>query len=579
MMMVTNTTSAEKLLPDMNDFSTSYDYLHSNMSESDMNENDFETKRILVMAFRTALVETYQKGFDMKKYVLFTVYLCFLSLIGSLSNMLVIVVLHFRDDCMELESVPKDRKSSETVKQQKPPPLISTSISGSNSTVVAKVNANNKPKNNPNKLVLNKKKKNASNTKPIYLLIHYLAIVDFLTCFLAIPATTVEIWLFTKNNEIFCKLFEQLRASGVLLSNFLVILISLERFLLLCKPFYLKKLKSNYFARLLAAITIVSFLLGTASMFTLSVYQSTGYGDIFVGVCLPKMNSSAILINTLKYVITTALILGIFFVKVLYVFIFKKALEVKRKKVDRKIFNDKIKLNAFKHSSLAVGFGRNSNTSTNGQIIIVEPCTDDQIVDQNSDEQKALKNNNNNNSVIGKNEIERLASVDSNFLRPGQKIKMSESRCSINVEKNEVSVTSACHINNTSSVAVGTDSPPGRKRSIVSTLFNRRSAKAANKSKSFYMFKANIRMALIIFCVTIVYYISVIPWTLTINGIIKYNPFIYYTFFINNAANPIIYGFFNPNFRRCCIEVLGIMFHNVKRVLFCRVCTEKNVEI
>jgi hypothetical protein len=552
----------------MHNISVSYDYLMSNDSvDIDMHEDDFEHKRFLIMTFRKAIIEAYEKGFDTTKYILFTVYLCFLSLVGSLSNLLVIVVLHYRDDCMELESAPpKEKKLANVSAHSKRSQAFASNPTKKNAKAA---------KTNPNKLVLNKKKNASHNsTKPIYLLIQYLAIVDFFTCFVAIPATSVEIWLFTKNNEVFCKLFEQLRASGVLLSNFLVILISLERFLLLCKPFYLKKLKSNYFVWLLAAITIVSVLLGTLSMFTLSVYQSTGDEDVFVGVCLAKMNSSTLLINTLKYVITTALILGIFFVKILYVFIFKKALAVKRKKLDRQIFNNKLKLNAHKHSSSAFGFGRDSSTANANQIVIIQPRVDHNSSLLAEKEKATLKND-----EVTKNVVEKQVSMDSSFLKTGQTIKLSESKFSISIEEDEVSVKSSAYNLNRASVAIGTDSPPnsnGRSRSIVNTLFNRRSI---NKSKSFHMFRANIRMALIIFFVTIVYYISVIPWTLTINNIIKYNPFIYYTFFINNAANPIIYGFFNPNFRRCCIEILRIMFYNVKRLVLCRVCTEKPAEI
>ena len=99
-----------------------------------------------------------------------------------------------------------------------------------------------------------------------------------------------------------------------------------------------------------------------------------------------------------------------------------------------------------------------------------------------------------------------------------------------------------------------------------------KSKKNAVQNKAFLLFKTNIRMALIIFFVTLVYYISVIPWCLTINNVIKYNPFIYYTFFINNAINPVIYGFFNPNFRRCCLEILNILFYQFKQLILCRAC-------
>jgi hypothetical protein len=78
--------------------------------------------------------------------------------------------------------------------------------------------------------------------------------------------------------------------------------------------------------------------------------------------------------------------------------------------------------------------------------------------------------------------------------------------------------------------------------------------------RSFSLFKSNIRMASMIFLVTLVYYLSIIPWCLTINDIIKFNPFVYYSFVINSCVNPIIYGFFNDNFRNCSFEILYLFF-------------------
>ena len=285
-----------------------------------------ENMQEMVEIFRKVIVKAYERSFDTRKYIFFTVYLSILSVTGTLSNLLVILVLHYREDCMELETL---------------------------STASARAN---KAKN-PSRFVLNIKKKKANKphlpTKPIYLLIQYLAIVDFLTCAIALPATIVEIWLFTNSNEVFCKLFEQTRASGVLLSNFLVILISLERFMLLCRPFFFKNFKNNYFIRILIVITVFSFGLATLSMFTLSVYQRMDDELIFVGICLPKNDSPPLLINALKITITSVMIAGIFLVKFLYLFIFKKALDLKRKKVDRKCFNDQLRIKAKKNSSLS----------------------------------------------------------------------------------------------------------------------------------------------------------------------------------------------------------------------------------
>ena len=69
-----------------------------------------------------------------------------------------------------------------------------------------------------------------------------------------------------------------------------------------------------------------------------------------------------------------------------------------------------------------------------------------------------------------------------------------------------------------------------------------------------------VRIAITIFFVTMVYYLSIIPWILTVNNIIKFNPFIYYTFILNSSLNPLIYFLFNTSFRNHCIEFFKYLF-------------------
>lgn len=502
---------------------------NSSSSSSEIASLHDETlaKEIMIHIFRQTILRAQSKVLgDPVNAILFKVYMILLSVVGSLSNLLVIIVIHFRDDCMELEHTPSSRAQSGNLK-----------------LTVRKVNT----------------KKNSS-TKPIYTLILYLAIIDFLTCSLAIPATLVEISLFTKSNEFICKSFEFMRAFGVSLSNFLVILISLERFLLLCKPYYLRKFKeANIFHIVLVVVTVVSLLLGMLSMFTLSVYQKVDPDDenseyVNLGICLSKHESSASNLLALKLIITFALITGIFLVKIMYIFIFKKALEVKRKKIDRKAFNDRIKKSASRYSSYGLAANTAATVSaTSGIRVKTEPAAEEY-----SYEEKV------------KPDINRLLMVPDS-LKPSLSLNTLHASPSV-FHIDEFDGESVLTLNEKPTDGSGSRSmrkSTSTSTGIMKTILRK---KSINKHKSFLLFKANIRMALIIFCVTIVYYISVIPWCLTMFHLITYNPFIFYSFFINNSVNPIVYGFFNANFRRCCLEVCRALLYKLCSLLTCGFC-------
>jgi len=61
---------------------------------------------------------------------------------------------------------------------------------------------------------------------------------------------------------------------------------------------------------------------------------------------------------------------------------------------------------------------------------------------------------------------------------------------------------------------------------------------------------ANIKTAAMLFVVTIVFAISFFPSLAMTVHILPYNMTIFYMYFANNVANPIIYSFMNTNFRK-----------------------------
>ena len=304
-----------------------------------------------------------------------------------------------------------------------------------------------------NKLILK------PDLKLFYSLIRYLAVIDILTCSLAIPTTIYEIWNNMKINNFYCKLFEFMRSFGVVASNFVIILIATERLIVLYKPKNFQKYYSNI--RIVIA-TLISIGISILCMLQVSVYQRANHAIIYIGICLKSENTFKQKSSQIIYrFITFMFIINCLFVTLIYVLIFTKTFNIHKKQKLRK----------------------------NKEFLLVS---------------KVL--NENLETLETKNSISR------------QTIDMIEA-CAMCETKRNRSSTQNKHI-----------------------IFS-------------------------IIIVALIYNLSIIPWCLTINGVIQYNPYIQYTTFLNSISNPIIYGFLNSSFRNCGIHLLKLCFSSVKKKL------------
>ena len=60
---------------------------------------------------------------------------------------------------------------------------------------------------------------------------------------------------------------------------------------------------------------------------------------------------------------------------------------------------------------------------------------------------------------------------------------------------------------------------------------------------------ANMKTAAMLFVVTVIFFVTFTPAFLTTIGLISFKAYLFYLYFANNVANPIIYSFMNRNFR------------------------------
>jgi hypothetical protein len=306
-----------------------------------------------------------------------------------------------------------------------------------------------------------------SDVKQFYALIRYLALVDFFTCSIVLPMTAYEIWNNMKVNGFNCKLFEFCRAFGVVASNFIIVLIAIERFLAL---YNLKKYKRLIFRFRLTLAILISIIIAVICMLQVSVFQKIGNVLIDIGVCL---KSEYIFKNEYSRIIylsiTSVFAICMIFVSIVYFIIFRKTYEIE---------------------------SRHSNeTQTQSELKLF-----------------TTSNKHSNMNSVDFIEANRL----DNSSRPRDEIE-------------------------------ATNDYDAKENKFLCFSLNR-----------------NRRIAISILLVTFTYYVSIIPWCLTINNVIEYNPYIHYTFLLNSLINPYSYAISNPNFRCCGFCLLKLKFRTLK---------------
>jgi hypothetical protein len=294
-----------------------------------------------------------------------------------------------------------------------------------------------------------------SNMIIFYKLLASLAVIDLFTCSLAIPFSVFEIFIGNFQNDYFCKLFEFFRSFGIISSNFIIILIAMERHIVV----YMEKdLNIKLFKYLFICSLFITLFLSFLLMLQVGAYHKLNDGSIYYsGVC---MNSFLIFNKYIKkflwLLMTLIIISGAIYISVVYTLIFIKTIRIKNRRELRNAFEIEILQNAVKNSVTSGPTKYGKKASCN---------------------------------VI-------------------EKLKLKENK----------------------------------KHSCLTR---------------------NFRLAIIILFVAFISYLSILPWCLTINNFINYNPFIHYSFLLNSFFNPLVYGLFNQNFRRIGLVLIELFFFSL----------------
>lgn len=92
--------------------------------------------------------------------------------------------------------------------------------------------------------------------------------------------------------------------------------------------------------------------------------------------------------------------------------------------------------------------------------------------------------------------------------------------------------------------------PFPHENGVSNTMLSLSAEKKTNRERRDFNFLANIRTALMLFVVTLVFIISFLPaWLMAVQAI-SYEIIVFYMHFIYNVANPVIYAFMNQSFRK-----------------------------
>ncbi|XP_069117877.1 cholecystokinin receptor type A-like [Argopecten irradians] len=321
-----------------------------------------------------------------------------------------------------------------------------------------------------------------------------LAGTDFITCLIVIPYTIVAIYEnYVLRFDAVCKFYNFLITSNVPLSAFIMVAIAVDRYICICHPFVhiLTVPRAKTIISLLAAFACV---LGLITALNYDVYQT--YEDI----ALHLANSSSL--NECEMIYTGVCQPS------------SKILHESFRDVYQKIYASFFLISVL----LVIGLY----------------------------------------SVIYRSVISRRAK------RQKQKRKKQFSTTMVQTDEtaNSVSHTKSTTLSATVDMNVEIKENGTCSKAVTHKLNNGetvplKSAPPKNtlKEKKDHILLANVKMAIMLCIVTIVFIIAFLPAWLMALGLISYNEFGFYIYFIYNVANPVIYAFMNPTFRNDLLKL------------------------
>ena len=345
-----------------------------------------------------------------------------------------------------------------------------------------------------------------------------LAITDFITCLVIIPFTVTAIYVdFFLTYDIVCKVYQFLITCTVPLSAFIMVAIAVDRYICICHPFVhiMTVPRAKCILYILAAFAVI---LGIITALGNGVYEetlvsvntteqlsnSTEYHIVnktvqrYTGVCyLSTTILSHEFITTHQKVYSSFYLISFLIVMVLYGLIYSSVTKQRAKR-------------------------RKQKMGINKKVVNTQCQTDETTIPLNN------RNHNQNHDkhklkveMEGETVATTLTTASSNKITPGS-------------QEN------------------------GKVDSESHPIFRGSSKRQdPNKERKDHDRLANIKTAVMLFIVTLVFIIAFLPaWLMALTWV-EFKIVIFYMYFVYNVANPIIYAFMNKMFRDNLEKLFG----------------------
>lgn len=386
-----------------------------------------------------------------------------------------------------------------------------------------------------------------------------LSILDLMACVVVIPGIVITEWHFPFPSDFLCKFWEAIRYFTIPTSAMVLVAIAFDRCIVIC--FAPRRMSKNVTFMIISLILLIGICLGVLPALVMGVYSSNG---IYFGYCIPNYQYISLeSLNKYWLGITSIFILMIITIIIFYSSIFFTVLLQNRKW-------SKIRSQGLQTSA------NNAN----------KPSTSK---DKQTDNSKELRRRSSTNDVMfATRASEKLLKVPQNSrIHPEtttdydtvQRVHIDcpmESALETEIEDiEETPVTSANKNSSKQNSSLTNEKLPKKqtvkispinitdiKKETETSSKNKCTIKQNNKTLSptntrSHLIKTSrkthIKTTQVLFTVTMVYIVSFLPTFLIANDLLpefKGRKVIYLMYFLNNTANPLIYSFMNPMFRK-----------------------------
>ncbi|VDD81311.1 unnamed protein product [Mesocestoides corti] len=359
-----------------------------------------------------------------------------------------------------------------------------------------------------------------------------LAMVDSFACVCLMPLTIyIESVEWRIQSEFLCKFYYVINNSFIPFSSLLISGIAFDRYFAICHPFS-KIITVTRAKQIIGVMLALALVLGGVSAMTIVVEQNTASNatapeyECTETRMLNTTEAQKAIYHVVQGSQISSYVLCILSVVILYVLIFRTVLIMRQRRT--RLIGNKLRI----QTPFSDSGSPNKPKIESNPVEPLSGISHSNVQATNSMKQQAEEHNElleqNVVSEIWKNRLKsnekKQTSVD--ILDESKSIRPVPEKGAFSFKKKHKKRSSA------------TSKPEGQQ--------SRRISLRGLKGNAVLQ---NMKTAGMLFVVALVYIIALIPAMLMAIGVIDIYLPIFYMYYVNNAINPIIYCFMNPNFR------------------------------